>query len=272
MKNSDKYLDLLEGISSVFDSARGRSKVEANEEMLGAYWDIGRRIIEVEQDFAGRAQYGDQVLVRLSDDLNTRFGGGFSRRNLEYMRVFFREYRITQALAQLSWAHYVSLLTVNDRNLRGELERLAIEQKWSTRELQKRTRQCNKAIKNNGLRMLSVPEARLFVYAVIRPIKSLDKVVDLGFGIHYRPGPGAGFELRTGTFVESEKLKTKYKIKITQEIKARKERFAYVGYLRKIVDSDTIDVNVDLGFNMFVDQRIRLRAREKTTSNFMRQT
>lgn len=258
-KNSDAYLDLLEEISSVFDGARGRSQAESNKEMLVAYWEIGQQIIEVEQDSQSQAKYGARIIERLSSDLNGRFGSGFSKRNLFYMRSFFEEYPIVHARAQLSWTQYRSLLSVKDRTVRDELEKLAIEQKWSSKSLQEKVREHNKANNNSTLAVLTEPVGRLFVYEIIKPSRALEHMVDLGFGVHHQPDVADASNLRSGTFIKSEKLKTKYRLITIEAPRGRKERFAYVAYLIKVVDGDTLVVKVDLGFNVFVEQRLRLR-------------
>lgn len=57
--------------------------------MTAAYWEIGRRIVECEQEGADLAAYGDELMQRLSADLSNRFGRGFSRQNLQQMRSFY---------------------------------------------------------------------------------------------------------------------------------------------------------------------------------------
>ena len=74
-------MDLLE-------AARRASARSVNAIMTATYWEIGRRIIECEQAGEVRATDGSEMLKRLSADLSDRFGRGFSRANLEYMRRF----------------------------------------------------------------------------------------------------------------------------------------------------------------------------------------
>nr|WP_318232461.1 DUF1016 N-terminal domain-containing protein [Cupriavidus sp. CV2] len=67
--------------------------------MTASYWEIGRRIVEFEQGGQDRTAYGQALFKRLSADLSTRFGRGFSERNLEQMRSFYQEWpleRISQ--------------------------------------------------------------------------------------------------------------------------------------------------------------------------------
>ncbi len=110
--------------------------------MTSTYWLIGRRIFEGEQTGRGRADYGDQLIERLSRDLTTRFGRGFGRRNLFQMRAFFLDRReIVQTLpAQLGafplpWSHYVRLLAVKNPNARRFYEAEALRGGWTHRQL-----------------------------------------------------------------------------------------------------------------------------------------
>ena len=60
-----------------------------NAIMTVTYWEIGRRIVEFEQRGEKRAEYGAELLETLATDLTSRFGRGFSRQNLQYMRQFY---------------------------------------------------------------------------------------------------------------------------------------------------------------------------------------
>jgi len=129
--------------------------------MTATYWEIGRRIVECEQEGEQRATYGDALIKRLSVDLTTRFGRGYSIRNLEQMRQFYQGWPITQtvsaqlpatlnnisadtrinelvALSQhfpLPWSTYVRLLTVKNPIARNFYEAEALRCGWSVRQL-----------------------------------------------------------------------------------------------------------------------------------------
>ena len=84
------YTGLIGGISELLDAARRASVRTVNAFMTATYWEVGRRIVEFEQGGEKRAGYGEELLDRLAIDLNSRFGRGFSRRNLQSMRQFYR--------------------------------------------------------------------------------------------------------------------------------------------------------------------------------------
>jgi hypothetical protein len=84
-----RYPGLLNDLSALLDSARRASARAVNALMTATYWEVGRRIVEFEQGGEKRAGYGLELLERLSADLTRRFGRGFSRQNLQYMRQFY---------------------------------------------------------------------------------------------------------------------------------------------------------------------------------------
>jgi predicted nuclease of restriction endonuclease-like (RecB) superfamily len=96
------YSGLLGGISELLDAARRASVRTVNAFMTATYWEVGRRIVEYEQGGEKRAGYGEEVLMRLADDLTTRFGRGFSRFNLGRFRQFYLATPADQIRATLS--------------------------------------------------------------------------------------------------------------------------------------------------------------------------
>jgi hypothetical protein len=83
------YDQLLGGISTLLESARRASARVVNAFMAASYWEIGRRIVEHEQQGARRAEYGEEAIRRLAVDLSQRFGRGFGLSQLKAMRQFF---------------------------------------------------------------------------------------------------------------------------------------------------------------------------------------
>ena len=168
------YADLVEGIGALLEEARRASSRAVNAVLTATYWEIGRRIVEHEQQGAERAEYGKQVLARLSADLGARFGRGFGVDNLQRFRVFYlthgpeaisatpsRESPPEQAgekhatlsrisaqassapspLADLAgrfplpWSAYVRLLAVKSEQAREFYEAEALRGGWSVRQL-----------------------------------------------------------------------------------------------------------------------------------------
>src|SRR5690606_14978003 len=143
------YARIHGGIVELLDAARHAAARSVNALMTASYWEIGRRIVEAEQQGKRRAGYGEQLIERLSADLTAQFGRGFSRPNLQQMRSFFLTWPIRQTvssesspvpmaparpwrldeLAQvftLPWSAYVRLLSVKDAHARQFYEAEAL--------------------------------------------------------------------------------------------------------------------------------------------------
>ena len=93
------YDAILAEMVGLLESARRTSARAVNTVMTVAYWEIGRRIVEYEQGGEGRAEYGAKLMVLLAADLTQRFGRGFSKRNLELMRLFYLKWPIAQTVS-----------------------------------------------------------------------------------------------------------------------------------------------------------------------------
>lgn len=123
-------------ISEVLIEARKSAWRAINTAMLTAYWEIGRAIVEEEQQGKKKAGYGENLIHRLSERLSKEFGKGFSVANLKDMRLFYILYPKSQAVPSfLSWTHIRSLLRVETTEARAFYEKEAIASRWSTREL-----------------------------------------------------------------------------------------------------------------------------------------
>ncbi|MBI2657668.1 DUF1016 domain-containing protein, partial [Candidatus Woesearchaeota archaeon] len=123
---------------------RKRAYSAINTILVRTYWEIGKQIAEYEQTSGIKAEYGSGLFERIAKDLRTRFGKGFSRSNIIYMRLMYLNYSKSQTLSdQLSWSHYVELLTIEDDLERDFYEKHCIKEGWSVRELK---RQINSAL------------------------------------------------------------------------------------------------------------------------------
>jgi hypothetical protein len=83
------------------------------------YWQVGKRIFEEEQQGKVRADYGTFLIKSLADALQPEFGSGFSYRQLNWYRKFYRDFPIVSAVrTQFSWTHYKSLLSIDNQDKR----------------------------------------------------------------------------------------------------------------------------------------------------------
>jgi hypothetical protein len=109
-------------IRQILHSARASAYRAANTAMVSAYWQIGQRIVEHEQQGQKRARYGAALLAGLASRLTEEFGDGFSIPNLKNYRQFFQAYPISSALrSELTWTHYRLLMRITNDNARAFL-------------------------------------------------------------------------------------------------------------------------------------------------------
>ena len=145
----------LENVSEVLAQARKNAKTAVNLAMVYAYYEIGRMIVEEEQNGQNRAAYGKQILQELSKYLNGKFGKGFSTTNLKQMRQFYTIYsqdQISQTLSDqfknlpavstgrkfyLSWSHYLKLMRIGNIDERHFYEIESVKNDWSLAELKR---------------------------------------------------------------------------------------------------------------------------------------
>lgn len=132
--------NIYEEIRGLLKSARESIVSNVNSTMTKTYFLIGKRIVEEEQNGNERAEYGKSLIKNLSLELTKEFGKGFSQRNLEQMRKFYKVYEIPQTLSaefKLSWSHYLILMKMNSIAERNFYEIEAVENNWSLRELRR---------------------------------------------------------------------------------------------------------------------------------------
>lgn len=134
----EKYQLLIDGIGSVLLSARNKISNEVNSTMVDAYWNIGKYIVEYEQQGKERAEYGTNLLNRLSKDLTRLYGKGFGKSNLIYIRKLYIYFPKGGTLSHLlSWSHYYEVLKLDDEIERSFYIKECEKQHWSVRDLKR---------------------------------------------------------------------------------------------------------------------------------------
>lgn len=136
LKNTDEWEPLVGQIAPIIEQARGHVRQSVNSAMVVSYWEIGRLIVEHEQQGQARAAYGQRQLAELSMRLTAMFGKGFDASNLRNMRLFYLAFPIRDAVRhELSWTHYRTLSRVENNSAREWYTQEAISQNWSSRAL-----------------------------------------------------------------------------------------------------------------------------------------
>src|SRR5690554_3363931 len=162
MTNNLSKTKFFSQIVDLLQSARSNVVRTINQTMVLTYFEIGRMIVEEEQEGKDRAVYGKNLLQELSKVLTKEFGRGFSETNLKQMRQFYLTYSISSTVLRisekgqtlsdelqneksqtasakfnLSWSHYLKLMRIEDENERKFYEIEAAKNNWSVRELER---------------------------------------------------------------------------------------------------------------------------------------
>lgn len=136
--DNNHYHKLLDNVGVLLSSAREQAAYAVNTLLVQTYWQVGRHIVEFEQQGHEKAEYGSGLLDRLAKDLTTQYGKGFSRSNVFLIRQFYLKFTKIQTLSGfLSWSHYIEILkSNNDLELKFYAKQCELE-RWSVRELKR---------------------------------------------------------------------------------------------------------------------------------------
>lgn len=126
-----------EQIKQILENTRNQVYQTANTAMVLAYWNIGKKIVEL-QGGEERAEYASDFIKELSKRLTTDFGKGFTVTNLRYMRQFYLTFPNHHSLrGELNWTQYRQLLKVTDNNARLFYMEECAKSNWSSRQLER---------------------------------------------------------------------------------------------------------------------------------------
>ena len=140
MSNQPTKNSIYNDIKNLIIQAKSKVYKTINSTMTQIYWNIGRRIVEEEQEGQERAKYGKALLKNLSKELTKEFGKGYSEDNLKNIRRFYITYQKSETLShkfKLSWSHYIFLTRISDVNERNFYEVEAVKGNLSVRELRR---------------------------------------------------------------------------------------------------------------------------------------
>ncbi|MGE0267315.1 MAG: DUF1016 N-terminal domain-containing protein [Candidatus Omnitrophota bacterium] len=265
--------ELISQISSIYLKAQDDSKKQVNQIIVEAYWQIGRRIVEVEQKGRQRAVQGDELLINLSRALSETLGSGFSITNLQYMRQYFLAYPKHHARGDLPWTHYRTLLTVKDPELRAYYEKQASTHQWSSRDLDRylkldKVERERIALSGSNPKETSDPEPAfeivrgpLYTYSLTNapmgPSIQSPLMVDCGFQIFKEMTFKKIGPLKSGDLVSCKKTSDDFQLRKTDLPPGR--LYVYKALVERVVDGDTLLCLIDAGFHNWTRQRLRLR-------------
>ncbi len=251
---SNNTPELYQNLVNTIRQEITETRNELQKQKAICYWKIGRHITKHLLNNQGKAGYNERLYPRLTNDLK------IDERTLRQTIIFCRSFPKPGARSQLNWTHYRELLKISDQNSRDALFEKVKSDRVTTRELQSQINH----IKRQELRSdvtLEINKGTLYTYRTdtqvfIKPAKG-HSVIDVGFGL-LREVPFRNLEgLGTNTVVES-RIEKEGPV-LVESLRTTSDLYTYRAYLDYVIDGDTIVLYVDLGFNTYSRQKLRLR-------------
>ena len=237
----DRFRKLIDTISRLYANAR-RAQVQFAWPIGSLREETGRLIVVEEQDGKMRAEYGKELIPKLSKGLTKKYGPGFSDKVLWNMRQFYLRNPILPTSGVLDWSDYVELLPVKDEKTRKRLEQRILKEDLNTVEIRQVVREVRDLPKPSPkLPPLKRPaDLRLNTFS-ISPLRAKLKagqvLIDCGFFVSWP--------------VVEEELKS---LDLSGEMS-----YTYAATIDRVIDGDTLLVLVEAGFGIIVRDRLRLR-------------
>lgn len=128
----------VEEVKGIIEDSRVKAIRAVDHVRVKMYWELGRKIVEEEQHGMGRAEYGKFLIKNLSALLQTLYGSGYSKRQLEMFRKFYLTFPIAHAVrAQFTWRHYRIYISIENQHKREFYQEESVKNTWSYRQLER---------------------------------------------------------------------------------------------------------------------------------------
>ena len=226
-------------IKSILQTARDNAYKSVNFIMVEAYWNIGKKIVEVEQNGETKAKYGSKLISELSKQLTVDFGSGFSARNIRNMRQLYNCFPIWQTVsAKLSWSHYLLILKIENEKAKDYYIQETIASNWSVRALE---RQINSLYYE---RLISSQEKQLVIQEAKENTKNLQLTAK---DIIKDPYVLEFLDLKDNKSFRENELESALLEKIQEFLLELGRGFAFVSRQKRI-KTQTSDFYIDLVF------------------------
>ena len=133
------YQSVIDDVKGIISSGMESAYNATSRAMVMTYWNVGKRIVEQEQNGNQRAEYGTAMMDALAEELTREYGKSYSKRNLQYFRKFYQCFPdieiVNSCVHNLTWTHFRSLLRVPDENARVWYMSEAAHENWNVRML-----------------------------------------------------------------------------------------------------------------------------------------
>ncbi len=271
-----------EELIAAIRGARQASQVRIEQSKVREAWETGKLIDEHILYHKERADYGKQVLLRLSKDLGT------SDTELGYMLRFARAYPISPTSGKLTWSDYRELLSLNDPVQREQISRKAADEDWDVKRIRSEVQRINQLARTGtepSERLVAKPGIP-YTYRVVPGVEKGERVLDLGFSnylslssVILKPKAEESQKRDPLAAPQDDAFKEGDIVQLISPFRkggegdfaeispnpslqkrgSEDDLFTYEAKVLEVIDGDTIKAVVDLGFGFRTVQKLRLR-------------
>ncbi len=259
---SSAYDKLLVSVHATMASGLLAAQKALEYQRLKTYWHIGQQLQNYMDSYLQGSLAREEFYQRLSRDISAAVGSEVSYDTLRRSVQFSRQYPEFPDKTSLTFSHYLVLLRVSDPRVRNRLEEQAMQEGLSVSQVKAEVAQLVLTGKKvlPKVAALECQRGEPYIYA-IQGLKDISGAkmfrVDCGFKIQRDiPAGNTSFE-EGGAIVRVTKSGENYTLRRCQ--KQRDKRYTYSAVVTKIIDGDTFDATVDVGFNIWIHDRFRLR-------------
>ena len=236
-------------------SELGQLEIFVKRKTIESYWNVGKFIHNHLLENKERAEYGNLLYERLSQDVGR--DSATLRRTVQFHLAYPS---IPATWRELNWSQYRQLITIKDKGRRKELETQLIKKGLDARRSQaflnfKKAQLAAQEDPDKPVAQLSFSRGRILTYCLTQgKDASAGLMLDLGFRVRRRFDDVKGAAFAKGDCVTIKEKNSFAKVDVKKE-----ELFTYAAAIEKIVDGDTLTVLLDLGLGLWVEQKLRLR-------------
>ena len=260
---SKSYQNLLTAVKAALKSGLLAVQKVLEYQRLKTYWQIGNEINTAVAASKGELRLGEELYLKISDDLNRELGLDLSVDTLGRTVQFYKNYPRFPEGTTLTFTHYIVLQRLSDSALRLKLEKIAIKKNLTVPELKGEVARLNsesRPVSSGKTKRLACERGEPYVYYV-RPETDINGQenfrIDCGFKINIDIPEDSSFVPDQSRVIRSVKENGKYTIQIYKE--GRDKIYTYAAIVTNVVDADTIDARIDVGFGIGLNDRLRFK-------------
>jgi micrococcal nuclease len=260
------YQDLIASIKSIFAQGLVAAQKALEYHRLHTYWLVGRDMLQREEASGGALRLGKPLYIDISRELNTSFGMDISDDTVGRMVQFARNYSAFPEGSPLTFTHYMALQRLKDPAERERLEKKAIKNDMRVEDIKNAVYEINASRQllqqppYPVRKTLQCERGEPYIYRIYPDIDlqgSRFYRIDCGFKMDIDIPEGNDIAPTKTRVVRSVKENGKYVINCLHD--GIEKLYTYAAKTLEVIDGDTIDVRIDVGFGMRLTDRLRLK-------------